>query len=451
MTKRRTWFEILLIFFIVAVVAVVVGYTAISTKWNGRAQDELAKIRAKGEPITCAELAPPPVPDQINAALIYQQAFTMLPVSSSGNDSQIIDTVITKEERIKDPSLWDKSRQILVRNRQLMDTIAEAARRPKCRFPVKWEDGAAALLPHYSKIREIARWEAADALVKAKYGDMAGSILASEIGLSVSESIKDEPILISLLVRASMVNITLTSLHDSLELGKINDSQAWQLDAALARIRLDEAFVKAMIGERAQGLWVFDSLRKNGPVTMEALTGGDSQQIMQNIPMYLVSRRIGQPIFNADKTCYLRYMGKQIELARKPYYKVAADIADFDPATDAPAYAPITKIFCPVFSRARLGSERGMANIAVTRAGLGVVTYKNKFGTYPQTLSELNAKLGWTLPKDPFSGKDLKYKKTANGFVIYSIGSNMVDEGGKVPDKKSNDQDAGDVVWKFGN
>ena len=39
------------------------------------------------------------------------------------------------------------------------------------------------------------------------------------------------------------------------------------------------------------------------------------------------------------------------------------------------------------------------------------------------------------LPADPFDGKPLRLTATADGIVIYSVGSNMTDEGGAVVSK----------------
>jgi hypothetical protein len=43
-----------------------------------------------------------------------------------------------------------------------------------------------------------------------------------------------------------------------------------------------------------------------------------------------------------------------------------------------------------------------------------------------------------TIPKDPFDGKDLRYKELDTGFVVYSVGEDGHDDGGKErpPSKK---------------
>jgi len=84
---------------------------------------------------------------------------------------------------------------------------------------------------------------------------------------------------------------------------------------------------------------------------------------------------------------------------------------------------------------------------------LAILRNKQDTGQFPQDLDEL-IEAGYLkeLPKDPYSDKSLIYKKTGDNFVLYSIGCNFKDDGGKVFEKDgdvqkwgANDGDA--VFW----
>ena len=62
---------------------------------------------------------------------------------------------------------------------------------------------------------------------------------------------------------------------------------------------------------------------------------------------------------------------------------------------------------------------------------LAVIRYEKTEGCYPADLDEL-VEVGFLkqLPVDPFSGQTLVYKKTADGFTLYSFGPNFKDNGG---------------------
>jgi len=74
--------------------------------------------------------------------------------------------------------------------------------------------------------------------------------------------------------------------------------------------------------------------------------------------------------------------------------------------------------------------------------------YKHRFGAYPGSLDVLRSKLKVDVPVDPMSGKDFVYKRQGDGFLLYSIGANMRDDGGKsVTYPYGKDPD--DIVWSM--
>lgn len=63
---------------------------------------------------------------------------------------------------------------------------------------------------------------------------------------------------------------------------------------------------------------------------------------------------------------------------------------------------------------------------------VALVEYFHLYRRYPETLDELVEGMpNCDLPKDPFSGKWLNYKKTEKSFVLYSVGYDGIDQGGR--------------------
>ncbi len=83
---------------------------------------------------------------------------------------------------------------------------------------------------------------------------------------------------------------------------------------------------------------------------------------------------------------------------------------------------------------------------------LSIMIYEKDNENYPADLHEL-VEGGYLkeLPLDPFSGKPLIYKKTDDDFVLYSVGLNFVDDGGKVYRNKEGKPrqwaDEGDTIF----
>jgi hypothetical protein len=87
-----------------------------------------------------------------------------------------------------------------------------------------------------------------------------------------------------------------------------------------------------------------------------------------------------------------------------------------------------------------------VALLQVVRLASAVRQYQLGEGDLPEKLSALvKAKLIEQVPTDPFSGKPLVYKRTDEGFVLYSVGLNLRDDGGK----ENRDLKEDDIVVRY--
>jgi len=101
----------------------------------------------------------------------------------------------------------------------------------------------------------------------------------------------------------------------------------------------------------------------------------------------------------------------------------------------------------PALSRAcnweaRLDAQLGNAEIA-----LALHIYKAKYGEFPDSLKKLIPEILTSLPLDPFTGKDYIYRRKEEGFIVYSVGDNLKDNGGKWRKKQKCIGDF-DIVWQ---
>jgi hypothetical protein len=94
-------------------------------------------------------------------------------------------------------------------------------------------------------------------------------------------------------------------------------------------------------------------------------------------------------------------------------------------------------IMLPALERTVVVSWRNSADCHALIAQIGLERYKRDKGTYPESLEELQ-RAGYLseLPMDPWSDKPLIYRKTADGYTLYSVGTNFTDDGGKSVDSK---------------
>jgi hypothetical protein len=76
---------------------------------------------------------------------------------------------------------------------------------------------------------------------------------------------------------------------------------------------------------------------------------------------------------------------------------------------------------------------RGEARYEMLGLVAALKLYRQQVGVWPDELGWLiQDKIIAKLPTDPFSGKPYRYKLDEGHFVLYSVGPDMKDDGGKI-------------------
>jgi hypothetical protein len=87
--------------------------------------------------------------------------------------------------------------------------------------------------------------------------------------------------------------------------------------------------------------------------------------------------------------------------------------------------------------------DQGRRNLHVAFA---LAAYRAEQGRFPAGLGELVPKYLAAMPDDLFSGKALVYRPSADGYVLYSVGVNEKDDGGRGPDDDRRGDDLAVVI-----
>jgi hypothetical protein len=87
-------------------------------------------------------------------------------------------------------------------------------------------------------------------------------------------------------------------------------------------------------------------------------------------------------------------------------------------------------LLLPAVQQARIAEDLATQNGRHLRIALALSAYKKKNGSYPAKLSDVKPYLG-AVPRDIFTGEELNYKVTKDGYLVYSVGPNGKDEGGR--------------------
>jgi hypothetical protein len=82
--------------------------------------------------------------------------------------------------------------------------------------------------------------------------------------------------------------------------------------------------------------------------------------------------------------------------------------------------------------------------LRLLRADVAMELFRRESGHYPDHLDTLVPRYLEAVPIDPFSGKQMRYRLTTNSYLLYSIGPDRKDDGGRSLTKSTQDQ--GDLV-----
>ncbi len=391
---------------------------------------ETARIKAEGGPVCAADLAGKHIPDSENAAVIYQKAFKLLPK----DEPAVLGRFCNDTERAEDPKSWGQVKPIADRYAPALVMAYKAAEMPKCRFHSEWQKGVRCEFPHLRKLRFLGRLCLARSLLLARAGDMDGAVDCVRLAIRISESLKDEPGVIAALVRYAVLRTAAAAARGICDAGRINENQARLLSDAFAALDLRGSMTRALRGERGMGMVVFGQARA-GRHGRKPPAGDEDATLSYGRGPFGV-------FVEVDEAYFLRTMREQIRIVEKPYRLIPRSARTHD--EDAPRYAMLSSIMLLNGPRLAAARDRAVAELAGEQIRLGLLAYHDRFGTYPASLGELRSKLDWRVVNDPFSGKALVYRRKGAGFVLYSIGEDLKDNGGAERDGEK----PGDIVWR---
>ena len=160
--------------------------------------------------------------------------------------------------------------------------------------------------------------------------------------------------------------------------------------------------------------------------------------------------RVGRLVYpdQAIKRHMLGYYDKVLEKAKKGPVGAAAMSFDEEQYIREviPQWDVLSRSLLPSLLRVVTIGQRLKTEFAVTRAMLAVRIYMlEHFGRLPETLNEVKEELPDDALIDPFSDDLLVYRSSEDGFLLYSLGPNLIDDGGQQGER----WDQLDMVCKF--
>ncbi len=319
---------------------------------------------------------------------------------------------------------------------------------PRGRFPIKYsDDGISTLLPNHQDARTVADWLKHDAYALAqdeKYEDAADSCRAI---LNAGRSMEGDLTLICHLIRIAMQMIATDALERVLAQGTLKEEALQSLQATLERDGKQDHWIAAIRGERALMNHLFENVR-SGKVKMSAL-GGMGRGGAASLQDWLFDTFPSTMLKYYPE--HLRYMNAAVEIARLPIHERGPKLQEQEAQLKNTNI--LTRLLAPALTKVHNAEARSQAMLRSAAVALACERYRQRHKDWPASLDGLvQVKLLDAVPLDPFDGQPLRYRRTKDGIVIYSVGPDKIDNQGHIDRERSHEPgvDVGFRLWNPG-
>ncbi len=423
--RRRRKFKltnILILLLICGIVAFVIFRLSIKSKLK----THINAVRAAGYPVNCQELDRwYKLPDGAdNAAYIILDAFSFYH-KRERNELKSVPVVGQAKLPARTEPLTDESEilieEYLADNKDALELLHEAAQIEYSRYPIDMSLGNNVSLNHIVELRFGARMLSLEAFVHADNEKSQSAVDSIKAGFGIARSLNLEPTIISQLVRISCQSLVVSALERVINRTILTDEQLLELGRIVEKTEDSEAIVRGFIGDRC---FIIELLSNPELISPEIING------VSSAPLIELYSALGMTDW--DTNIYLEFTNEYIESMKLPEDKRLKAVKEI-----VARQAKISKIhilhneLTPALSRCIEVDLRNNAHLRAAQAAVAVERYRLAKGKLPDQLSELVPEYLEVVPADPFDGNEIKYKQLSTGYVVYSIGQDLSDDGGR--------------------
>lgn len=414
-----------------------------------------AAREAKGETFRWSELAPPPIPDDQNAAMhpaiqssmVGREASPLMKRLDLGKDRvPPLNAWISGKKAVLPDPRSEEGRwltEALAARTSEFHELAAAISRPDFRIPVAYGEGEA---PSLLGFRAGLRALNARALLRLRDGDHAGAAADAMVGLRLSFHLRREPSLLAHLLAISMAQASIQVVWEGLVDHAWTEGELANFEAHYAQVDLLGSGHRAYLGERMFGVVLFEAMAegRSVPKGFQGKGGEDSRRM----PWY-GKPWVYQNLLEMDRyytTCVI----DAIDPTRHRIFPLLAN-----QATDWPSnlrrkpHLVLARIAVPNMLPQVINLAVAQTRMDFLRVACALERHRMARGFLPETLDALSPTWLDAVPCDVTTGGPLHYQRKGQTFQLYAVGWDLVDQGGSVANAPNEDglPGSGDWVW----
>jgi hypothetical protein len=196
-------------------------------------------------------------------------------------------------------------------------------------------------------------------------------------------------------------------------------------------------------GERAM---TYDLLSK---MADGRISGDEADAVLRDGPPELGFRLSRRSVGRREPIQCLRLMTKVVESTNLPESEQRQAEVDHEKEVRGLSHNSTVRMLVPAVTNVGKAMRRKTALIRCLLALVAAERYRLSHGRWPDGLAALKPELLAQVPNDPYDGAPLRYRKLADGVVVYSISEDGTDDGGNLNRNRPTDKgvDVGYRLW----
>ena len=393
-------------------------------------QRRLDAIRAAGYPVTFAELDVwyKDVPYGENAAEYVLDAIACLQKPEAEQDRQLPwssrDKMPARTEPLGEEMVGIID-ELLEKNQEAIKHLQRAGTLQRSRYPIDLTRGHATLLPHLSDLRGTVRLLCLKAILHAERHEQEAAVEALVSAFGVANTEAATPVLISQMVRQSSQSTALSALERVLNRTDLDEQHLASLYQTVTTAYDPNAIARGFVGERCMVIAVLRDPRSTG-LGFEPIIASEGPSLLQ----LHAARAVG--LTDRLLVQYIAYVDRFLKALKLPPYQRLKAVGPLEREHDEMREAhPDLTWTMPTLARFFRNDLAHMTKLEVAGIALAVERYRLANNALPEQLIDLAPRFLESVPLDPYDGQPLRYRQLDPGFVVYSIGPDGVEDGGK--------------------
>jgi hypothetical protein len=377
----------------------------------------------------------------------WQEAFAMLnePKNKRGK-------AIEREShgRTLDPQEQAKAALAILEELKIyapvLDELRAASQRPRIRYPVEYkvDDPFSILLPHLAKTKALVQELRIQASAELAAGLTNRAFEDVRLMLWLADSLKDEGFLISQLVRIAEQQIAAQPLWEGLVQHKWSEAQLKEMQERFSRVNFADSMNQSMEAERAGGIAVVQNTikRNNLAQTLANITASEAESaVLRNTSKKALDWTIPRGWLYSEMANYSSFMDGMItngwDADAKVFHPRSLDQNEksFEAQMRGGFSAiwhhqVLAHLLLPALTKASMKFSRAQSTANQAALACALERYYLGHGSYPDSLSKLVPEYLARIPNQAVSDQPMKYLPTGEGYILYSVGWDGVDNGG---------------------